>query len=53
MIKFMFNCLWSVSVKLHTWSGALCEWCSDYYEENYWYGEVQKITGKLLWRVDK
>jgi hypothetical protein len=50
-MKLFVKLLWKISVWAHTIFSDLCEWCSDYYFEHYWYEEVQKETGKFLWRV--
>lgn len=32
-------------------SHHLCEWLADYYDEHYWYEDVARDTGRILWRA--
>ena len=51
-LKLLVKILWKIGVHMATVGSDLCDWCSDYYLEHYWYEEVWKETGKFLWRVD-
>ncbi len=51
-MKFLLKLLWRISVTVHSLSDNFCDWCSQKYTDTYWYEEVWRDTGKMLWRVD-